>query len=203
MIKMLKRQTFGKLQSKVRWECELIRVATPTTSLSHPIPSLEPHALPSPQTHNTQLFPIYFGWSAVTLALQLLTGGVIGLGAPAMRCLGLSLAATLLNILYLEPQSTKVMFARYALEDVGKQSSNQYKQLAKEVRVLTGIPCTTRPNSRVFTEDGTHRHRRSRFTPTHVCTYHYKNHDSSASSTGFRRLATWWPWSEPSATAGS
>lgn len=75
----------------------------------------------------------------MTLALQLLTGSVMGLSAPAMRCLGLSLAATFLNILFLEPQSTKVMFARYKLEDEGKQSAPEYKKLAAEFGKFHGL----------------------------------------------------------------
>lgn len=67
----------------------------------------------------------------MSLALQLLTGPVVGLTAQAMRCLVLSLAATLLNILWLEPASTKIMFARYKLENEGNQAAPEYKKLAK------------------------------------------------------------------------
>lgn len=87
----------------------------------------------------SKLFPIYFGWSAVTLALQLLTGPVVGLTAQAMRCLGLSLAATLLNILVLEPKSTKVMFQRYAMENNGEQSKPEYKKLAASFGKYHGL----------------------------------------------------------------
>jgi hypothetical protein len=50
-----------------------------------------------------------------------------------------SFFATILNLLYLEPKSTKVMFDRYKLEDDGKRDSDDYKSLAKSFGALHGM----------------------------------------------------------------
>ena len=50
-----------------------------------------------------------------------------------------SFFATVLNLLYLEPKSTKVMFDRYTLEDDGKRESDEYKSLAKSFGKLHGM----------------------------------------------------------------
>lgn len=86
----------------------------------------------------SKLFPIYFAWSAVALAVQLLTGSVMGLNPKAMQWLGASLAAALLNSLLLEPASTGVMFARYKLEKENKRDTEDYKKLAKKFGGLHG-----------------------------------------------------------------
>lgn len=85
-----------------------------------------------------QLFPIYFAWSALALALQLLTGKTLGLPAKAMRWLAASLAAALINSLFLEPASTKVMFQRYALEKQNRREEAEYRELAKRFGALHG-----------------------------------------------------------------
>ncbi len=46
---------------------------------------------------------------------------------------------TLLNLLYLEPKSTSVMFDRYELEDNGKRESEEYTQKAKTFGKLHGM----------------------------------------------------------------
>jgi len=51
--------------------------------------------------------------------------------------------ATLLNLLYLEPTSTQVMFDRYKLEDDGKRDSDEYKSLAKSFGKFHGISSLT------------------------------------------------------------
>lgn len=53
--------------------------------------------------------------------------------------LAISFFATLLNLLYLEPTSTQVMFDRYSLEDDGKRESDEYKSLAKSFGKFHGI----------------------------------------------------------------
>ena len=62
--------------------------------------------------------------------------------AAASRVLGLSLVVTLLNQFWLEPTSTEVMFARYALEnndDPNVKDSSEYKKLAASFGKLHGI----------------------------------------------------------------
>ena len=86
----------------------------------------------------SKLFPIYFAWSCFSLGVQLLTGNVMGLNKTAMQWLGVSLAAALANALYLEPASTRVMFARYALDKEGKTDSPEYKALAKKFGAFHG-----------------------------------------------------------------
>ena len=53
--------------------------------------------------------------------------------------LGISFVSTLLNLLYLEPTSTKVMFDRYQLEDDGKKDSDEYSEKAKSFGKLHGM----------------------------------------------------------------
>ena len=53
--------------------------------------------------------------------------------------LAVSFVSTLLNLLYLEPTSTKVMFDRYQLEDEGKKDSNEYSEKAKSFGKLHGM----------------------------------------------------------------
>ena len=53
--------------------------------------------------------------------------------------LAISFFATLLNLLYLEPTSTRVMFDRYSLEDEGKKESEQYTKLAKSFGKFHGM----------------------------------------------------------------
>lgn len=66
-----------------------------------------------------KLFPLYFGLSAACCALQL---GVLIFAAQAapqkqLVLLGIGLASSILNLLYVEPTCTKVMFQRYDLEN--------------------------------------------------------------------------------------
>ncbi len=53
--------------------------------------------------------------------------------------LSIALFFTLLNLLYLEPKSTSVMFDRYELEDGGKRESDDYTQKAKLFGKLHGM----------------------------------------------------------------
>ena len=53
--------------------------------------------------------------------------------------LGVAFIATLLNLLYLEPTSTRVMFDRYKLEDDGKKTSDEYSEKAKAFGKLHGM----------------------------------------------------------------
>ena len=53
--------------------------------------------------------------------------------------LAIAFFTTLLNLLYLEPTSSKVMFDRYELEDDGKKESDEYSQKAKSFGKLHGM----------------------------------------------------------------
>jgi hypothetical protein len=53
--------------------------------------------------------------------------------------LAVAFVTTLLNLLYLEPKSTAVMFDRYQLEDEGKREGEEYKMKAKSFGKLHGM----------------------------------------------------------------
>lgn len=53
--------------------------------------------------------------------------------------LGIAFVTTLLNLLYLEPKSTSVMFDRYQLEDEGNREGEEYKMKAKSFGKLHGM----------------------------------------------------------------
>lgn len=53
--------------------------------------------------------------------------------------LAIAFFTTLLNLLYLEPTSTRVMFDRYSLEDDGKKDSEEYSEKAKSFGKLHGM----------------------------------------------------------------
>ena len=58
--------------------------------------------------------------------------------------LGLSFAVTLLNLLVLEPASTKIMFDRYEMEDLpGGKDSDKYKKLQAEFGKFHGMSSLT------------------------------------------------------------
>jgi len=70
--------------------------------------------------------------------LKAVGGGTLSLRRPLAACVS-ALVFTLVNILYLEPTSTKVMFERYELENAGKQESDEYKEAAKRFGPLHGM----------------------------------------------------------------
>jgi hypothetical protein len=71
----------------------------------------------------SKLFPIYFNSCTLLLLLQLGTALQLGLQKGSLIALGVSLVATLVNLLFLEPASTKIMFKRYSLENVSSLTS--------------------------------------------------------------------------------
>lgn len=93
----------------------------------------------------SKLFPKYFQLCATMVGVQMLTLTSM----PDILCksselaLGTSFLFTLLNLLYLEPKSSRVMFDRYALEDEGKRDSEEYKKLASSFGKLHGISSLT------------------------------------------------------------
>eukprot|EP00527_Entomoneis_sp_CCMP2396_P006058 CAMPEP_0198144144 /NCGR_PEP_ID=MMETSP1443-20131203/13542_1 /TAXON_ID=186043 /ORGANISM="Entomoneis sp., Strain CCMP2396" /LENGTH=267 /DNA_ID=CAMNT_0043807495 /DNA_START=77 /DNA_END=880 /DNA_ORIENTATION=- len=96
-------------------------------------------------TLQSKLFPKYFALCSATLVLQLLTLPSLGLPqSRSMRTLGVGLAFTLLNQLYLEPKSTSIMFERYRLDDIpGGQDTDEYKKLRAEFGKLHGMSSLT------------------------------------------------------------
>merc|ERR1712113_1232316 len=57
----------------------------------------------------------------------------------------------LINIFYLEPQSTRVMFERYELENAGKKDSDEYKLAAKKFGPLHGMSSLANLGALIFT----------------------------------------------------
>jgi predicted membrane protein len=93
----------------------------------------------------SKLFPIYFNLSAITIALQLVT--LVKLPSlmtkQVLRALGISLTMTLLNMVYLEPAATRVMFERYDLDNMpGGKTSEKYKKLVSSFGKLHGMSST-------------------------------------------------------------
>ncbi|KAL4459187.1 hypothetical protein ABPG75_014052 [Micractinium tetrahymenae] len=90
----------------------------------------------------SKLFPLYFGLSAACCAIQL---GVLAFAAAAaprkeLLLLGIGLGSSLLNLLFVEPYCTKVMFQRYALENKeGARDEGAIKALAKQFGKWHGI----------------------------------------------------------------
>lgn len=61
-----------------------------------------------------------------------------------MAPLGTALAMTLFNQFYLEPQSTKIMFDRYEMEDDPlSKESDEYKKLASQFGKFHGMSSLT------------------------------------------------------------
>lgn len=92
----------------------------------------------------SKLFPMYFRLHAVSLVVMLGTLKFLAGAAelPFRRPLvtvSVAFVATLANLLFLEPQSTKVMFQRYELENAGKRDTEEYKIAAKKFGPLHGM----------------------------------------------------------------
>mmetsp|Transcript_23450 Transcript_23450/g.36137 ORF Transcript_23450/g.36137 Transcript_23450/m.36137 type:complete len:273 (-) Transcript_23450:54-872(-) len=94
----------------------------------------------------SKLFPKYFNLCALALTVQLLTLK----NMPALMtgkvyyALGSSMAMTLLNLFYLEPVSSSVMYNRYKLEDLpGGKESTKYKELKAKFGKFHGMSSLT------------------------------------------------------------
>ena len=89
-----------------------------------------------------KLFPLYFALHAACLVAM---GGALALGggvpSGAVWGLGLSLAATAANLLFVEPKTTANMFARYAMQEGGAVAydEGQAAALKKEFGLLHGL----------------------------------------------------------------
>ena len=95
----------------------------------------------------SKLFPKYFMLSAVAILLQLITVKGLSASVPlakATKALGVAFGMTLINLFYLEPTSTKVMFDRYELEEKeGGKDSDEYKKLAASFGKFHGMSSLT------------------------------------------------------------
>lgn len=90
----------------------------------------------------SKLFPIYFSVVAAATVFQAASlafgGGVL---RPQAISLGVTLGATLINLLVVEPTTTKSMFERYELENAPAASRDEARitALRKEFSKLHGI----------------------------------------------------------------
>ena len=95
----------------------------------------------------SKLFPKYFMLSAVAILLQLITVKGLSASVPlvkATKALGIAFGMTLINLFYLEPTSTKVMFDRYELEEKeGGKDTDEYKKLASSFGKFHGMSSLT------------------------------------------------------------
>ena len=95
----------------------------------------------------SKLFPKYFMLSAVAILLQLITVKGLSDSVPlvkATKALGIAFGMTLINLFYLEPTSTKVMFDRYELEEKeGGKDTDEYKKLAASFGKFHGMSSLT------------------------------------------------------------
>lgn len=103
----------------------------------------------------SRLFPAYFQFSVVTVALAIATSGaVVKTSETIPSSLVIIMASTLLNLLYFEPATTRIMFKRHAVEkrlgtghevgkikpdDPKKANDPELKALSKTFGMLHGI----------------------------------------------------------------
>lgn len=87
-------------------------------------------------TLQSKLFPKYFQLGTLCTALMLLTGWRLGLPTGPLI---VSLLFTLANLLYLEPENTRVMFQRYDNENKGVKDVALNKKLKAEFNKLHGL----------------------------------------------------------------
>lgn len=99
-----------------------------------------------------KLFPVYFLFSAILISIAMATGEAIHLSCR--WSLGTILSTILMNLVYLEPQTTAVMFARHKVErrlgtghEVGMlkpkdplvTNDPELKELSKQFGMLHGL----------------------------------------------------------------
>ncbi|CAK0840117.1 unnamed protein product, partial [Prorocentrum cordatum] len=82
-----------------------------------------------------KLFPKYFQLGTACTAVVILTASRLGMPTG---CAIFSLLCTLANLLYLEPESTSVMFARYDMEKEEEKSGEAWKRRNKELQARFG-----------------------------------------------------------------
>jgi hypothetical protein len=101
-----------------------------------------------------KLFPAYFVFSALAVSIAMISAHLLGWGVGS---LGGILATVLLNLLYFEPETTRVMVARHAVErrlgtgheigqlkpsDPKKANDPELRALSKEFGKLHGMSTT-------------------------------------------------------------
>lgn len=99
----------------------------------------------------SKLFPAYFVFSAIAVAIAIGSAALLG---RETRSLWVVLATVAANLLYLEPETTRVMFLRHAVErrlgtgqeigllapkDPAKANDPELKALSKKFGILHGI----------------------------------------------------------------
>lgn len=96
-------------------------------------------------TLQSKLFPKFFALCSLTIALQLLTLSALNIDTKTSQLvMGMAFVMTLLNVVWLEPQSTKIMFARYELEDKeGGTGTAEYNKLKKDFAIYHGLSSLT------------------------------------------------------------
>mmetsp|Transcript_24055 Transcript_24055/g.58083 ORF Transcript_24055/g.58083 Transcript_24055/m.58083 type:complete len:221 (+) Transcript_24055:107-769(+) len=107
----------------------------------------------------SKLFPAFFQFSTVTVILAIATSSAVGGGSTASDndlpySLIIVLACTLLNLLFFEPETTRVMYKRHAIEkrlgtghevgklrpeDPNKANNPELKAISKTFGMLHGI----------------------------------------------------------------
>ena len=99
----------------------------------------------------SKLFPAYFLFSAILIVIAIVAANGLGW---SLNALYLILGTILTNLVYFEPQTTKVMYERHAVErklgtgheigqlkpsDPTKANDPQLKQLSKQFGMLHGM----------------------------------------------------------------
>mmetsp|Transcript_19855 Transcript_19855/g.60172 ORF Transcript_19855/g.60172 Transcript_19855/m.60172 type:complete len:261 (-) Transcript_19855:25-807(-) len=88
----------------------------------------------------SKLFPQYFRFGVFAVLVELVTARALGMAtANITKMLVTGLVAGVLNLWFIEPKSTKIMFERYALEVKGQQETPRYKKLVGAFNRFHGL----------------------------------------------------------------
>lgn len=91
----------------------------------------------------SKLFPKYFTLSSIAPAILLATLHYLSSGTPPVKevyLLATALGSSVINMLYTEPEATKIMFQRYELENApGARDETAIKALSKQFGKFHGI----------------------------------------------------------------
>jgi len=98
-----------------------------------------------------KLFPAYFLFSAIMIGIAMVTSSALGWGLQSLGCI---MATILINLVYFEPETTRVMFERHKVErrlgtghevgilkpqDPEKANDPELKKLSKQFGMLHGF----------------------------------------------------------------
>jgi len=101
-----------------------------------------------------KLFPAYFIFSALVVAISMMCAAALGY---EVKSLGIILVTILMNVLYFEPETTRIMILRHAVErrlktgheigqlkpsDPVKANDPELKALSKKFGMLHGVSTT-------------------------------------------------------------